>query len=353
MIPLVAVAVALVVWIVRDQLLRALIGTPKIHLSLVHDRHGSEALVVDVKMGDGRWMLFQLDTAYAGAPVLSTFYLRRGGALVRGGVQRRYQQIAADTRARRSEGEGVRSFLARCATCRTFTAGCTVRLASIGAVKEHQADLILAPALALDGKTIDFESDVLVTHELPHSPHILTMDYLLHRAPAMILPARGCLRLRVPPLEMAALRATMVTWPLHLSDGAPCIPMEVDGVTLQIVLDTGAAAPLSLNAQAAVKNAADDAAAERKVVQTGVNGERVCSDVRYATVRLHKDLDLGRVQVMVNRTATQGADGYAGMGLLRALDLLFEPDCIGARRSGLETRDLPPQLARPGRCDGA
>ena len=355
MVPLVVIAALLVLWIVREQLMRAL-STPTVHLSLVHDRSGCEALVVDVRMGDGRWMLFQLDTGYAGAPVLSTDYLARGGAIMRGGVQRRYV-ARTEASGERGGDAAVHAFLARCASCRMFTSGCTMTLASIGAVREQATPLILVDSLSLDGHTIDsHRGDLVVALPLAHSPHILTMDYLLHRAPALLCPARGTLRLRVPLLAQMALHPTMVLLPLELSDGAPLVRMEVGGVPdLRIVIDTGASAPLSLNAAAAARVAArvaDTPDVARKVVQTGVNGERVCSDVIRATVRI-MSLDFGRMQVLVNQTPTRNADGYAGMGMLRAMDILLEADQIGLRRSGLETRDLPDSVLRAGRCAAA
>lgn len=351
MIPLVAIAVLLVLWIVREQLMRAL-STPTMHLSLVHDHSGCEALVIDARMGDGRWMLFQVDTGYAGAPVLSTDYLAHGGALMRGGVQRRYV-ARTEASGERGGDAAVHAFLSRCASCRMFTSGCTMTLASIGAVQQQTTPLILVNSLQLDGRTIDSHSgDLVVALPLPRSPHILTMDYLLHRAPVLLCPARGTLRLRVPLLEQMALRPAMLLLPLELSDGAPVVCMEVGGVPdLRIVVDTGASAPLSLNAAAAARVASKPSApdAARKVVQRGVNGERVCSDVMHATVRI-KDLDLGRMQVLVNQSPTQNADGYAGMGMLRAMDIWIEPDHIGFRRSGLETRDLSDKVLRVGSC---
>ena len=66
-------------------------------------------------------------------------------------------------------------------------------------------------------------------------------------------------------------------------------------------------------------------------------GERVCSDVVHARVRVG-GLDLGDVEVFANASEVEGADGYAGMGLLRALDLWLEPGRLGVRRSGLPPR---------------
>jgi len=65
-----------------------------------------------------------------------------------------------------------------------------------------------------------------------------------------------------------------------------------------------------------------------------------------ATVQIGK-LNLGTVNVFANTHDVAGADGYAGMGLLRALDMWIDPSRIGFRRSGLPTRT---PMTTPGSC---
>ena len=55
--------------------------------------------------------------------------------------------------------------------------------------------------------------------------------------------------------------------------------------------------------------------------------------------------------MLANDTPVQGADGYAGMALLRALDLRFEYARVGVRFSGLPARTVA--SAAPGTCPGA
>jgi hypothetical protein len=42
--------------------------------------------------------------------------------------------------------------------------------------------------------------------------------------------------------------------------------------------------------------------------------------------------------VFVNDAPVQGTDGYVGMGVLRAFDLLLHDDDVGVRRNGLTAR---------------
>jgi hypothetical protein len=118
--------------------------------------------------------------------------------------------------------------------------------------------------------------------------------------------------------------------------GAIRVPMLVGGTELNIVIDTGAAAALSLASGTHVTSCRNSSPPLR-ATQTGVNGERVCSDAFFAHVRIGS-LDMGEIQVFSNSHAVQGADGYAGMGLLRALDMWLAPDEVGFRYSGLPTR---------------
>jgi hypothetical protein len=158
------------------------------------------------------------------------------------------------------------------------------------------------------------------------------MDYLLHRAPCLIRPGVSHIRFRADSSTHA--RGFVMHSPAKFVGGAFAVPMRVGGAVLQIVVDTGAAAALSLSAAAVDRLEVCDVSGQR-AYQSGVNGERVCSDVLYAPVRVLDTLDLGLVPVFANSEDVQGADGYAGMGLLRALDLWMQPDAIGFRTSGL------------------
>lgn len=319
--------------------------SPKARMHLLSDALGNEALVLRGSV-DGRRMLFMVDTAYAGAPVLSTSYLAtRLAPLV--SLEREYRLVVDEMRALddAARHRALNAFLARGA-CRSFTSGCTMRLMGIGETTEAQSDMLLCPALTLDGVAA-FPSDVFVTNPLPMSVHILTIDFLMHRAPCVLAIGKGQLTFQeTSPL----VRASFAFQTPHLVGGALRVAMRVGDRTLQVVVDTGAAASLSLSPRAC-KGLTECALTTppRKMTQRGVHGEVVCSQAFEARVQVGR-IDLGRVEVFANADDVEGADGYAGIALLRALDLWIEPGAVGFRRSG-----LAPARSRAtveGTCDG-
>lgn len=312
---------------------------------LLTDRHGNEAIVVRGTI-DSNSYFFMVDTAYAGAPVLSTSYLMlpRPPPLLSLEAQYRHVVDRLDgTLSADAHHRAVASLLGR-ASCRSFTSGCTMRLMGIGTTMETQTDMLLCDAVRLDGQTAVYEADMFVTHPLPSSVHILTMDFLLHRAPCIIMPRRGIICWR-------ALHTAERSFEFHTPQfvgGAPRITMVVGGAHLNIVLDTGAGAALSLSAEAAQRIEACERTSIQKATQTGVNGERVCSDAIATQVRIGQ-LYLGNIEVFVNTGHVEGADGYAGMGLLRMLDMWLSAYRIGLRLSGLPARVS--QALSPGSCN--
>lgn len=320
-------------------------------MALVSDSWNNEALVMAVTLSDGTRSLFQVDTAYAGPPVLSTSYLslshRRQNWRT---MQEWYRAVLRDLKDNVSEDgrrRGLRSFVDR-ARCRSYTSGCTMRLMGIGATSEARADMLLCPALLSSEGSV---GDVMVTNPLSGSPHILTTDYLVHRHPCVLCPSAQRLYIRLAWWRARKMRAS---FEFHnspqLVGGAFSVVMTIGGTDLQIVIDTGAAAALSLSPDAISKlNTCKGLDTPQKAMQTGVNGERICSDILSARVRIGKTIAFDDVQVFANSEDIKGADGYAGMGLLRALDVWLSPHEIGFRRSGL----MPSKSASltSGSCD--
>lgn len=334
------------------------------HMHRLTDPDGNESLVVDASIA-GRRTLFMIDTAYAGAPVVSESFASVQRHCQWGSVARRYRtcmrkvlrEVDADRRNVAIYNEFLHNY-----GCRAFTSGCTMRLMGIGETVENQADMLLCPPIAIDGRhdaRDAIRADVLVSNPLPGSVNILTIDYLLHRSPCVLLPARQRLLLRMPVSQSALLRPSFEFHAVRLVGGAFAIPIEIGGAVLEMVVDTGAATTASLSPEAVRKmtRCAHDAARARSVVQVGVNGERICSDVLSAPVRLGR-IDFGTVDVLANTSPVQGADGYVGMGLLRALDLWFETSQLGTRRSGLSVRAVSTTRAQQcaetdyARCSG-
>jgi len=334
-------------------------------MHLLADADGNESLVFDARLS-GERTFFLLDTAYAGAPVLSSSLLAAQRACATsfapGGddVGARYRGCLARMRDAAAGGGGdggsaapVRDFLMRNGACRAYTSGCTMRLMGISETVENQADMLLCPSveLGVDGGGGGGRggADVLVTNPLPGSPHILTVDYLLHRAPCVLCPARRLAHFRVTPLHPSLRRASFELHEARFVGGAYVVPMRVGGATLSVVVDTGASASLSVSSSAAGRLGECARGEARRVTQVGVNGERVCSDVVSARVEVGS-IDFGTVEVLVNTSPVQGADAYCGMGILRAVDLWLEPHCIGFRRSGLPPRRDVASASR-GECD--
>lgn len=332
-----ALAIAVVAVVVAMMVARR--GT-QARLTLARDALGNEALVLSGTLAGVRGgSLFMIDTAYAGPPVISTSYLAASGCDRDpfASVEERFRRCVRALRTEVTEDarHAAVEALLRETPCRAFTSGCTMRLMGIGETSEAQADMLLCPALRFGSMHKDaLNADVLVTNPLRGSVHILTIDYLLHRAPAILRPRAGRLQLRAPAHDAVGFSFLSV----RLVGGAFAVPMEVGGTTLHVVVDTGAAAALSLGRSAVERVArCSRPTPRRRATQSGVHGERVCSDVVHARVRVG-GLDLGDVEVFANASEVEGADGYAGMGLLRALDLWLEPGRLGVRRSGLPPR---------------
>ena len=340
----VVVAVTLIVaWLLC---LRRRRGARSVPLHLVRDEHGNEALVLDTTLASSLpSSLFLLDTAYAGAPVLSTSYLSTlllptksppGGHDVQSRYRRAlrtlHEKVTADDRHR-----AVDTLLYQ-TRCRAFVSGCTQRLMGIGETTELHADMLLCPPLRHTGGVgaLD-EADVFVTNPLPGTVNILTCDYLLHHAPCVIRPRAGCLHLGLTRAEAWAMRPTFAFLPSRMVGGAFSVSIQVGGTPLQLVIDTGAAAALSLG-RSALQKVNQLEPTSRRALQVGVHGEQVCSNIFLAKVQCGPWSPQESIELFVNDTDVEGADGYMGMGLLRCLDLWLEPERIGVRASGLSPR---------------
>ena len=304
------------------------------NLTLASDQHGNESLVVSAILA-GRRTLFIIDTAYAGAPVLSTSFMEVERMCDSGSVQERFLKASRLLRKRSERGGSIYRNLISPGLCRAFTSGCTMRLMGIAETVENQADMLLCPSLVLEGGEVgptrwDMQGDAFVSNPLPLSTHILTMDYILHRSPCHILPGKGKLIFGASGKGegFSMQKATML-------GGSFLVPFRVGGVTLMVVVDTGAATTLSLSSTTAKRVVSCERGdGEWKALQMGVNGEHVCSDLFYAKVEVG-GLNLGSVPIFSNSSPVQGADAYAGMGLLRCLDMRIEEGRIGFRPSGL------------------
>ena len=92
----------------------------------------------------------------------------------------------------------------------------------------------------------------------------------------------------------------------------------------------------------------------RRVVQTGVNGERVCGELLSAPVAFF-GFAVDDAAVLCNDSDTAGVDGYVGMAFLRGFDLLLTTTTLRVRRSSKSPRSSAEfeRISAPGSCGGA
>lgn len=225
-----------------------------------------------------------------------------------------------------------------------------MRLMGIGETNEAQSDMLLCPCLTICGtpQTVDrLDADVFVTNPLPESVHILTSDYMLHRSPCVLEPARG----RILFHATSVPRAAFTFFDAFFVGGAFRVPMTVGGRPMNIVIDTGSSSCLSIG-KTPGSSLTQYRATGSHVVQSGVNGERVCSNLVVTDVRLGP-YDVGEVEVFLNAQDVDGADGYAGLGLLRMFDLWLADHEIGFRRNGGTCSTTSERMRRAGTCESS
>lgn len=300
-------------------------------LCLADDGRGNESLLLSMRGGAyGRPSAFLIDTAFAGAPVLSLSYaaaLKDNPSLARRSLREQNRRVAGLPRPSETQMDEAFRGLIGVNRARAFTSGCTMRLSSIGAISESNSDMLLAPALRTGWR--NHGGDVFVTNELHGSVNILTSDFLFHHQPVVLQPRRGRIRFRASRWHAIGFRFLPVT----LVAGAPSVHVVVGGRSLQLVVDTGSGACVSVNPNVDFQHQKTN----QRVFQNGVNGERVCSAVLSADCVL-ADHRLQDVQVMQNNKAVMHADGYIGLGVLRAFDLYISHSVIGLRRNGLSVK---------------
>ena len=301
---------------------------------------------------------WQLDTGYAGPPVLSTTYLAYlqrnpiGTSLTSLALSFETQYHRLLEELQREEHQKVRNtaadVYARAHGCDAYTSGCTMRLMSISTTVEQQADMFMCRMLAFeagDGRTIaprrdvnGPQADVLVTNPLPGSVHILTADYLFHLAPCCIHMAAERLETRISSTRAAMMLATeFKTSPVSLVGGALAVSLEVGGRNFTVTVDTGAPGSICLARETVGTFACTQMGGSLQ--QTGVNAETVCSTLVSANVTFYGRTIRDAV-IFVNDRSVEHTDGYVGMGFLRAFDMFITNTRVGFRPSGLDIRHL-------------
>lgn len=307
----------------------------------------NETLIVEARLC-GRSTLFLVDTGYAGPPVISMSYLAVKEKICLN-LNLRYTNIMNELEKgiSNTEQHAAINRLIQENSCIAYTSGCTMRLMSIGDVQEQQADMLLCPPIMLRSmatgmyrapKSRVVDADVLVSNPLPHSVHILTCDYLLHASPTMLDIGRGCISLRMNDGLTLIHRAGMKMYPVEMSGGAFIVEMRLGGEPFRVTVDTGAPGPVSLGKESA-KRLTACTHTETALTQQGVNGERICSDIIVTTLEFG-GRTVNNIPVFVNDRNVDGVDGYVGLGVLRAFNMLITHSGIGFSQNGLEMRSV-------------
>jgi len=309
----------------------------------------NEAIILEAILNEKYNTLFMLDTGYAGPPVLSSSYLHIQHKCSYGSVLQRYRKSLKLIRKGISEDDRNNSInkLIMDGKCQSFTSGCTMKLVGIGSVVEQQADMLLCPMISFKNsfgfyvKTKNsqkVDADVLVSNPLPTSVNILTCDYLMHSLPVLIDMKNELLTLNMTNLHLLSEEGTFIHIPLKTIGGAPVIPIVLGGVELEVTVDTGAPGPVCLGKNSASKlEKCWKSKNSKKILQKGVNGEKICSDIYYSSLTI-SNIHFDSVGVFSNNKNVEDVDGYIGLGVLRSLNLLFLPNSIGIKKSGLDPR---------------
>ena len=337
-----------------------------LQLRRIADQPGSAGEVLLLRSPDSTF--WQLDTGYAGPPVLSTTYLAYLGRKpmtttvmrLSSSYETQYHMLLEELQ--REEHQDARNAAADAYAhdhgCDAYTSGCTMRLMGIAATVEQQADMFLCNMLDFEtgsGSTVAPralanrpQADVLVTNPLPGSVHILTADYLFHLAPCCIHMASERLETRIPSVRAAMMLGTEFrTSPVRLVGGAITVTLRVGGRDFAVTVDTGAPGSICLGKEAQGQFACTQLGGSLQ--QTGVNAETVCSTLVSADVAFYGNIIKDAV-IFVNDRSVEHTDGYVGMGFLRAFDMFMTTSRVGFRRSGLEVRHLGDYRAKSSIC---
>jgi len=316
--------------------------------------------------------IFVIDTGYAGAPVLNARLLHAGAT--GGSAEEHARAVAAVECDSQCAHDGVRAFV-EAQACTDYTSGCVLRLMGIGVTSEQASDMLLCPPVELralgaptgacaeaspgrNGRGADApgrgggeaaggsyvdpkaslgmpRADVLMTNREMTSPHILTLDYLLQFAPCLLRPSHGVMRLAMTPDQFLLQRAQSTAIAHELHGGAFVCDVRVNGKRLRCTVDTGASITLSVSRS---KMIGLNLLATTHVRQQGIHAEVVCSDMTLARVEF-AGRAFPEMPVFVNTTEVEGTDGYIGLGVLRAFDLLLTPRVLFAAYNGAAPSD--------------
>ena len=283
--------------------------------------------------------VFILDTGYAGAPVLNTKIL---DIPFDGNIDMylsKLSNVACSNEDANRKLDGFKTHN----KCIDYTSGCVLRLMGIGETSEKASDMLLcSPILMKTENESSYvnvkqklgiaEADVLMTNHELNSPHILTLDYLMHLSPCMICPRQGKMHLGMGSLEFVSERAQCEHVSSETIGGAYVCTLNVDGVPVRCTVDTGASMTICIG-----KSVFDKMSRYKKtdehIQQIGINSEVICSNIILSDISFCGK-SFSEVPVFVNDQEVEETDGYVGLGLLKCFDLLVTPIALFAKYNG-------------------
>jgi hypothetical protein len=286
--------------------------------------------------------LFLIDTGYAGPPVLNTDFLASGHGFS-GATERDIDKRLTDLRvSRRGHRAAVDKFVAAVSGME-FTAGCRMNLSGITNSMQKHSDLLLVPPILFQGVTnrphIPSASsnipkaDVMVTNSMESTPHILTSDYIRHRAPCLLQISRRRVRWCLSYSEFLAACIYMSKAKTHFIGGAYAVDVTVGKHTFTCLMDTGSESGLTLGRHASERLDEYTNTAKR-VRQSGIGGQTDCSPLVSCRVKLGPH-EMADFPVVLSSTDHPMVDGYVGMGLLRSFDIMISKTDVFFAPSGL------------------
>jgi hypothetical protein len=281
---------------------------------------------------------FLIDTGYAGPPVLNLKYVLSSKGVSSSASMTHDAAVQRMKRMKYRQSDEYRElyqFMKR-NKCVDYTSGCTMRLLGIGSNAEKQSDLLMCSGLEFECTSGGFvsprkkrgttDAEVLVTHQLGDSVHILTIDYLTHVSPLILSLKHMHMRMCMSAFELLSQRHRFRRVTTRLSGGSFVCRIEIGGGEFMCTVDTGSPGCVCIGKDA-VHRMLSCTPMRRSVRQVGVNGENVCSDVVSADVSF-AGKTFPRVPVFCNDTPSTDVDGYIGLGFLQAFDLLILQDAI-------------------------
>ena len=301
-------------------------------------------LIVQFKIGNYH-SVFLIDTGFAGAPVLNSSLLTHA----------RGEDIDCDSAMKYAISkkpseklayENLQSFL-RSNKCTEYTSGCTLRLMGIGSTEEKASDMLMCSSIMLkntSGNYVDCKelvnlpsADVFMTNNKMQSPHILTLDYLLHVSPCHLDFISGVLTIGLGVPDLLYHRSNSVFCTDEFSGGSYVGNINIAGATVRCTIDTGASITVSVS-KSMLRKMKGYHTTGKSIQQMGINGEIICSDIILADITFCKR-KLSDVVVFVNSNEVEDTDGYIGIGLLKAFNLLMTPESLFCHYNGSRVAD--------------